>query len=101
MKTSLFKQVSAWLPLAMSAAALALLLGHVAIHGLVEEADEGTPAHIFQLLIVGQAPLIIYFGLRWLPKAPGAAATVLALQLGAACTAVGAVVWMEALAGAR
>ena len=35
----------------MSFAALAMVLGHAAMFGVVHEADEGTAAHIFQLLI--------------------------------------------------
>ena len=42
----------------MSFAALALVLGHAAIFGIVHEADEGTAAHIFQLLMVGQVPFV-------------------------------------------
>ena len=36
------KQPSAILPLAMSFVALAMVLGHAAIFGIVHEADEGT-----------------------------------------------------------
>lgn len=44
MNVSPMKQPSAWLPIAMSVAALALVLGHIAIFGAVREADEGTAA---------------------------------------------------------
>ena len=49
------KRPTAFLPLAMSLAALALVLGHTAIYGVVHEVDEGTPAHLFQLLPLGIA----------------------------------------------
>jgi hypothetical protein len=47
---SLLKQPSAWIPLAMSLAALALVLGHALVYGVIHEADEGAAAHTWQLL---------------------------------------------------
>jgi hypothetical protein len=80
MNLSLVKQPSALLPIAMSVAALALVLGHVALFGVVREADEGTAAHLWQILMAGQLPAVLYFALKWLPQAPGQALRVLALQ---------------------
>lgn len=91
----MMKQPSAFLPIAMSAAALALVLGHVSIYGVVHEADEGTPAHLWQLLMAGQVPIAAYFALRWLPQAPGQALRVLALQVGAALAACAPVYWFK------
>jgi len=91
MNISLMKQPSALLPIAMSVAALAVVLVHVAIFGAVHEADEGTAARVWQLLIAGQVPLVVYFAVKWLPQAPGPALRVLALQavaILAACTPV-------------
>ena len=51
MEAPSLKQPSAFLPLLLSGAALALVLGHAAIYGVVHAADEGTPAHLFQLLV--------------------------------------------------
>jgi len=93
MSVSLMKRPSAFLPMAMSLAALALVLGHAAIFGVVHEADEGAAAHIFQLLMAAQVPLVAYFALRFLPQAPGQALRVLALQVGAAVAAFAAVYW--------
>lgn len=87
MNVSPMKQPSALLPIAMSVAALALVLGNVAIFGVVHEADEGTAAHLWQLLMAGQVPIIAYFALKWLPQAPGKAWRVLALQVVAAVAA--------------
>jgi hypothetical protein len=56
MTMSLMKRPSAWVPIAMSLSALALVLAHVAIFGPAREADEGTPAHLFHLLMAGQVP---------------------------------------------
>jgi hypothetical protein len=72
----------------MSFVALALVLGHVAIFGVVHEADEGTPAHIFQLLMAGQVPIVAFFAIKWLPQAPRQALQVLALQAGAGLAAL-------------
>jgi hypothetical protein len=95
MNFSLIKQPSALIPLAMSVAALALVLGHVAIFGVVREADEGTAAHLWQLLMAGQLPIVAYFGLKWLPRAPGQALRVLALQAVAGLGACAPVYWFK------
>lgn len=91
----MMKQPSAFLPIAMSAAALALVLGHVAIYGVTHEADEGTPAHLWQLLMAGQVPVVAYFALRWLPQAPGQELRVLALQAVAALGACAPIYWFK------
>ncbi len=78
--TSLLKKPSAWLPIAMSLAGLALVLGHYAVYGIVHEVDEGTPAHIFQLLMALQVPIVAFFAIKWLPQTPRPALLVLILQ---------------------
>ena len=84
---SLLKQPSAFLPVAMSLVALALVLGHVALFGAAREADEGTAAHLFQLLMAAQVPIILFFAIKWLPRTPRQALLTLALQAGAALAA--------------
>jgi mannose/fructose/N-acetylgalactosamine-specific phosphotransferase system component IID len=79
MKTIL-KKPSAWLPIAMSLMALIFTLTWLAIFGVVHEEDEGIAAHIFQLLMGGQLPIILFFAVRWLLKKPKLAIQVLALQ---------------------
>jgi len=74
------KHPSAFVPIAMSVAALGVVLGHIAIFGAVREADEGTAAHLWQLLMAGQMPVAAYFALKWLPRGPAPALRVLALQ---------------------
>jgi hypothetical protein len=71
---------SALLPLAMSVTALALVLGHIAVSGGVRETDEGTAAHLWQLLMVAQVPTVAFFAITWLPRAPRPALLVLGLQ---------------------
>jgi len=85
------KQPSAFLPIAMSLTALAVMLGHAAIFGVVHETDEGAPAHIFQLLMAGQVPIVAFFAITWLPRAPGQTLRILALQAGAALAPLAAV----------
>jgi hypothetical protein len=71
----------------MSSTALLLVVGHVALVGVAPQPDEGAEAHLWQLLMVGQLPLIAYFGVRWVPPAPRQAVTVLLAQLGLALVA--------------
>ncbi len=89
------KQPSAFLPLAMSLAALAIVLGSVAIFGVVHEADEGAAAHIFQLLMAGQMPVLLFFAIKWLPRAPKQTLLVLALQASAALAALAPVFFLK------
>jgi len=80
--------------LAISLAAVAIVLGHAAIFGVVHEADEGTAAHIFQLLMVAQVPIVAFFAVKWLPRAPRQTLQVLALQAGAALAVFAAVFFL-------
>ena len=90
-----FKHWSAWFPVGISVFFIALALRHVAIYGPGMEADEGTEAHLFQLLMPVQALVIAYFAYTWLPKSPRRALGVLALQLTAAGAVVALVYWLE------
>jgi len=56
-----FRHPSAFAPLAMSFAALATVLLHVIRFGTAREVDEGTSAHIWQLLMGAQLPVIAFF----------------------------------------
>jgi hypothetical protein len=82
------RKPSAFLPVVMSLGALAVVLGHVAMFGAGHEADEGAAAHVFQLLMAAQVPLVAFFAIRWLPRTPREAWPVLALQVGAAIAAL-------------
>ena len=74
------KKPSALLPVAMSLMALALVLVHIAVFGIAREADEGATAHLWQLLMAGQVPVLAFFAIKWLPRTPAGALLVLALQ---------------------
>jgi hypothetical protein len=90
----MIKKPSAFLPVTMSLAALAVVLFHVAIFGAAREADEGAAAHIYQLLMAAQLPLLLFFAVRWLPRSPKQAAQVMALQAGAVITALAPVYFL-------
>jgi hypothetical protein len=85
---TIIKQPSAFLPVAMSLAALVTLIVALAMGGVARETDEGTAAHIWQLLMGGQTPIVAYFAIKWLPQAPRQALYVLALQVALALAAM-------------
>jgi hypothetical protein len=80
MITAPFRVPSAWLPLAMSGAAIVVLAAQLLLVGTRHEADEGAAAHLWQLLMVGQVPLIIWFLARRVPLGLRNAMPVLAAQ---------------------
>lgn len=86
--STLLKRPSAFLPVAMSLTALATVLVFLASHGPAPQADEGAAAHIWQLLMVAQVPIVLYFAIRWVPESPREAVPILALQLAAAIAAL-------------
>ncbi|SRR6266498_2250795 len=91
---SLIKRPSVYLPLAMSLAALALVLGHAAVYGIIHEVDEGAAAHSWQILMAAQLPFVAYFVIRWLPKQPRESLLVLALLAGTWLANFAAVYWL-------
>lgn len=68
------------LPLAMSGAALITVLCHLALFGTAREPDEGAAAHLFQLLIVGQLPIALFFVVGSVRRSMRETFAVLALQ---------------------
>jgi hypothetical protein len=82
------KRPSAFLPVAMSCVALATVLGHVAIFGVAREADEGAAAHVFQLLMITQLPIMMFFAIKWLRQNPRQTLLLIALHLAAAVAAL-------------
>jgi len=82
------RKPSAFVPLAMSLTALGVI-GVAAMFGrLVPQPDEGAEAHIWQLLMAGQLPVLAFFAVKWLPRAPRQALCVLALQVAAVLAAL-------------
>ncbi len=86
---------SAFLPVAMSLTALSAVVYHVLVYGIAREADEGAVAHIWQILMAGQLPLLAFFAIRWLPRAPGYSLCVLAAQAGAALASMAPVFFLK------
>jgi hypothetical protein len=86
--SAMMKQPSAFLPMAMSLAALATVVVHVVLVGTARQADEGIAAHLWQLLMALQVPFIAFFAIKWLPRAPRQALLILAFQAGAALAAL-------------
>jgi len=82
------KYPSAFLPVAMSLVALAAVLLYITFNGTAPQSDEGTAAHIWQILMAGQAPIVLYFALKWVPHSLRQAVPILALQVGAATAAI-------------
>lgn len=86
---SAYRAVSAWVPLGLAAAALALLLGYLVTgphapnmvndHGVMRP-DEGAAAHLWQLLMLAQVAAIGLFALLWLPRDRRRALAMLGLQ---------------------
>jgi len=61
---------------------------HIALVGVAPQADEGTEAHLWQLLMAGQLPVMAYFAVSSLPKNPRQGVLVLGLQAAAGLAAV-------------
>jgi hypothetical protein len=95
MSSAQFKHPAAFIPIGMSVAALATVIAYAAMFGVARQADEGTAAHLWQLLMAGQAPLVAFVAIRWLPRQPREAMKVLAVQVGAALVAMFPVWWFQ------
>lgn len=79
---SLLKKPSAWIPIAIPAAFLAIMFYRIAMFGLPKpEADEGTLAHLFQLWLVFEPLMILFFAAKWLPQMPKQALVIIAFQI--------------------
>src|SRR5438128_5733988 len=89
------KHPSAFLPLTMSLLAVAVVITHIVVVGTARQPDEGTAAHLWQLLMAGQLPIVAFFSIRWLPRAPRCALLVLALQAAAAVAALAPVYFLD------
>jgi hypothetical protein len=79
----------------MSLSALALVVGHIAFYGAAREADEGTTAHLWQILMAGQLPVLVFFAAKWLRRAPWQALGVLTMQAGAVLAAMAPVFYFN------
>ena len=92
---TLVKEPTAFVPVAMSITALVMVLGGIALNGVVHQADEGTEAHLWQILMAGQLPVLLFFAIKWLPRAPKQTLYVMALQAGAALASMAPVFFLH------
>jgi hypothetical protein len=88
------RQPDAFLPVAMSLAGLGLVVGHYMMYGITHETDEGAAAHIFQMLMLFQLPIIAFFALRSFFRSPLITQLVLALQFVAGDAAMASVYFL-------
>ena len=88
------KHPSAFVPILMSSAALTVVLWHIAVSGTARETDEGTAAHLFQLLMAGQVPVVAFFAVKSLRSASRQALWILGLQLAVALLALAPVFFL-------
>jgi hypothetical protein len=98
---SLLRQPGAWVPIGISLFCLGMVGYRVARFGLVVEADEGTEAHLFQILMPVQLVILVLFAARWWGERPRETLRVLVVQLFLVLAAFGAVFLMERLAASR
>ena len=95
--SSMIKMPGAWIPIAMSLLALAMILGYVALFGIARNGEEGAPARIFQLVMLAQLPVAAYFAMQWLPRRPIQTLVILTLQAIAWIIPIATVIWLESL----
>lgn len=65
-----------------------IVLFHLAFVGTAPQADEGTEAHLWQLLMAGQVPIVASFVFTELARDSGSRVRVLGMQLIAALAAL-------------
>jgi hypothetical protein len=75
MNISLIRQPSAFFPIGMSIAARLTVLYYVARYGIARQTDEGAAAHIWQLLMAGQIPVVVFYAVKWLTEGCQGSAT--------------------------
>ena len=83
-----FRRPSGFLPIVLSLCAVAVIVLHLARFGPAPQADEGSAAHLWQLLMAAQVPIVAYFIIRCVRLSPRAMLPVLAVQIGAALAAL-------------
>jgi hypothetical protein len=89
------KHPSAFLPIIMSLLAVTVIVTHLVRFGPAPQHDEGTSAHLWQLLMAAQIPIIAFFAIRWLPQSPRSSLVVLGLQAAAGVAAAAPVYFLS------
>lgn len=85
-RSGTLRHPSGFIPILMSLGAMTTIVVHLALHGTASQPDEGAAARIWQVLMAGQIPFILFFAARWVSQSRQAL-PVLAVQLGALITA--------------
>jgi hypothetical protein len=84
-----FRAPSAWIPVALAGAAIALLGGYlltgphaptIVVENGIPREDESPTARLWQLLMLLQVPCVLYFAAWWLPRDPRRALAMLGFQ---------------------
>ena len=91
----IFKRPSAFLPIVMSLIAVAVVGIRIAAYGTAAQPDEGVAAHLWQLLMAAQLPIVAFFAIKWAPQVPRSALPVLAVQIAAAVVALAPVYFLR------
>lgn len=97
LKKTVVKRPSAWVPVGMSLTAIMMVLGYVAVFGITRnpQGDEGMAARIFQLLLAGQVPIMMFLAIKHWPQKPKETLEILVVQIAAALGAWGLVFVLE------
>lgn len=90
MSPATIKQPSAFAPVVMSLAALAIVVGHAVIFGIAPPPGSAPLTRIFQLLMTAQLPVVLFLAVTRLRRDPMPTARILALQAAAALAAFAA-----------
>ena len=94
----LIKEPSAWIPIVLSLGTMAFIVTYISIFGIAApspDADEGTPAHLFQIWLVLEVLMVAFFAIKWLPQRPKEALFVLVIQIVAVLAACAPVFYFE------
>ena len=91
----LIKKPSAWIPIVIPLTFFAYLVVCISLFGIVQNADEGIAAHLFQLWLVFEPFLVGFFAVKWLPKARKQALFILLFQIIAALLPISVVFYFR------
>ena len=82
------KHPSAFVPVAMSLAALAVVVGHAVVFGITPPPGSAPLTLIFQLLMAAQLPVVLFLLVTRLRRDPMPTMRILAVQAAAALAAL-------------
>ena len=89
------KRPSAFMPIVMSIVATAVVGVHIIAHGATPQVDEGAAAHLWQILMLAQVPIIAFFAGKWVPLLGRPALSVLAMQIAGALMALAPIYFLS------